>query len=126
MVDRNEATVRGFLADKSAEDAVRRLMATPSGYDPEVWKQMSDQLGLQAMAVPEEYEGAGIDTRTVWSGNITRHPMMAGVTHRIPEGGLPVADEVFQRGMTLGMSHGLSDAEVGRIAQAIHDFASRW
>jgi alkylation response protein AidB-like acyl-CoA dehydrogenase len=54
-----QATVRGFLADKSAEDAVRRLMATPSGYDPDVWKQMSDQLGLQGMAVPEEYEGAG-------------------------------------------------------------------
>src|SRR5713101_4482166 len=54
-----QATVRGFLADKSAEDAVRRLMATPSGYDPDVWKQMSDQLGLQGMAVPEEYQGSG-------------------------------------------------------------------
>src|SRR5260370_19063604 len=54
-----QATVRGFLADKSAEDAVWRLMATPSGYDPDVWKQMSDQLGRQGMAVPEEYEGVG-------------------------------------------------------------------
>jgi alkylation response protein AidB-like acyl-CoA dehydrogenase len=53
------ATVRGFLADKSAEETVRRLMATPAGYDPAVWRQMSDQLGLQGMAVPEEYEGAG-------------------------------------------------------------------
>jgi CDP-6-deoxy-D-xylo-4-hexulose-3-dehydrase len=74
----------------------------------------------------EAIEAAGIDTRTVWSGNITRHPMMAGVTYRQPEGGLPVADEVFQRGMTLGMSHGLNDAEVSRIADAIHAFASRW
>src|SRR5258708_15384043 len=54
-----QATVRGFLADKSAEDAVRRLMATPSGYDPDVWKQMSDQLGLHGMAAPQEHEGAG-------------------------------------------------------------------
>ncbi|MFN2539535.1 MAG: DegT/DnrJ/EryC1/StrS family aminotransferase [Mycobacteriales bacterium] len=74
----------------------------------------------------EAIEGAGIDTRTVWSGNITRHPMMAGVSYRQPEGGLPVADEVFERGMTLGMSHGLGDAEVARIADAIHTFASRW
>jgi alkylation response protein AidB-like acyl-CoA dehydrogenase len=53
------AAVRGFLADKSAEATVRGLMATPSGYDRAVWKQMSDQLGLQGMAVPEEYQGAG-------------------------------------------------------------------
>jgi 3-oxochol-4-en-24-oyl-CoA dehydrogenase len=53
------ATVRGFLDDKSAEPAVRRLMAGEAGYDPAVWRQMSDQLGLQGLAVPEEYEGAG-------------------------------------------------------------------
>ncbi len=53
------ATVRGFLASKSAEESVRRLMATPAGYDPAVWRQMSDQLGLVGLAVPEEYGGAG-------------------------------------------------------------------
>ena len=53
------ATVRGFLASKSTEETVRRLMATPAGYDPAVWRQMSEQLGLQGLAVPEEYEGAG-------------------------------------------------------------------
>ncbi|MDN5893382.1 MAG: DegT/DnrJ/EryC1/StrS family aminotransferase [Nocardioides sp.] len=74
----------------------------------------------------EFIEAQGIDTRTVWSGNITRHPMMAGVEHRVPEGGLPNADAVFERGMTLGMSHGLTDAEVERIATAIHEFAAKW
>lgn len=74
----------------------------------------------------EAIEAAGIDTRTVWSGNIVRHPMMAGVTFRQPAEGLPEADAVFARGMTLGMSHGLSDAEVQRIAAAIHDFASKY
>ena len=53
------ATVRDFLAGKSSEQAVRRLMADPGGYDPAVWRQMSDQLGLQGLAVPEEYDGAG-------------------------------------------------------------------
>ena len=38
---------------------MRRLMATPAGYDPAVWRQLSDQLGLVGLAVPEEYEGAG-------------------------------------------------------------------
>jgi alkylation response protein AidB-like acyl-CoA dehydrogenase len=52
-------SVRRFLADKSPEAEVRRLMATPEGYDPAVWRQMAEQLGLQSLAVPEEYGGAG-------------------------------------------------------------------
>jgi len=74
----------------------------------------------------EAIENDGIDTRTVWSGNITRHPMMNGVTYRQSPEGLPVADAVFSRGMTLGMSHGLNDDEVNRIAESIHRFAARW
>ena len=74
----------------------------------------------------EAIEDAGIDTRTVWSGNITRHPMMRGVEHRQPPDGLPESDAVFERGMTLGMSHGLTDAEVQRVADAIADFAGKW
>src|SRR5580693_2229204 len=53
------AAGRDFLADKSALESVRRLMATAAGYDPAVWKQLSDQLGLTGLAVPEEYGGAG-------------------------------------------------------------------
>ncbi|MFC7497188.1 MULTISPECIES: DegT/DnrJ/EryC1/StrS family aminotransferase [unclassified Nocardioides] len=74
----------------------------------------------------EAIEADGIDTRTVWSGNVTRHPMMNGVTHRVPESGLPNADAVFERGMSLGMSHGLTDAEVERVTDAVHRVAARW
>ncbi len=52
-------TVRGFLADKSPETEVRRLMETTEGYDPNLWQQMGEQLGLQGLAIPEEYDGAG-------------------------------------------------------------------
>ncbi len=51
--------VRRFLEEKSPETEVRRLMATTEGYDPAVWSQMADQLGLQAMTIPEAYGGAG-------------------------------------------------------------------
>src|SRR5690349_4155472 len=53
------AMVRDFLQDKSPESEVRRLMATSEGYDPAVWEQLSEQLGLTSLAVPEEYGGAG-------------------------------------------------------------------
>jgi alkylation response protein AidB-like acyl-CoA dehydrogenase len=51
--------IRKFLEAKSPEPEVRRLMETADGYDRGVWAQMSQQLGLQALAVPEEYGGAG-------------------------------------------------------------------
>src|SRR5579863_10046444 len=51
--------VRRFLEEKSPETEVRRLMATTEGYDEAVWRQMADQLGLQAMTIPESMGGAG-------------------------------------------------------------------
>ncbi len=53
------SAVQRFLADKSPESEVRRLMATTEGYDPAVWSQMAEQLGLQSLAIPEEFGGSG-------------------------------------------------------------------
>ncbi len=53
------AGIRRFLEQKSPEPEVRRLMETTEGYDPAVWSQMSDQLGLQGLAIPEELGGQG-------------------------------------------------------------------
>src|ERR1700676_5827832 len=51
--------VRRFLEDKSPETEVRRLMETTEGYDPAVWSQMAEQLGLQGLTIPEEFGGSG-------------------------------------------------------------------
>ncbi|WP_238086593.1 DegT/DnrJ/EryC1/StrS family aminotransferase, partial [Prescottella equi] len=85
-----------------------------------------EDAGFERGDLQESLEGAGIDTRTVWSGNVTRHPMMRNVEYRIPEGGLPFADEVFERGMSLGMSHGMSDEELDHVVASIHAFASKF
>ena len=34
-------------------------METTEGFDRAVWDQMANQLGLQALTIPEEYGGAG-------------------------------------------------------------------
>jgi alkylation response protein AidB-like acyl-CoA dehydrogenase len=52
-------SVRRFLEDKSPETEVRRLMETEEGYDSAVWDQMAQQLGLQGLAIPEEFGGSG-------------------------------------------------------------------
>src|SRR5262245_21382153 len=50
---------RQFLESKSPETEVRRLMETDDGYDPAVWSQMANQLGLQSLIIPEEHGGQG-------------------------------------------------------------------
>jgi alkylation response protein AidB-like acyl-CoA dehydrogenase len=57
--DELRRSVRRFLQEKSPEAEVRRLMETTEGYDPAVWSQMADQLGLQSLTIPEEYGGSG-------------------------------------------------------------------
>ena len=51
--------VRDFLDNKSDEATVRELMDTTEGYDPAVWTQMGEQMGLQGLVIPEEYGGSG-------------------------------------------------------------------
>jgi alkylation response protein AidB-like acyl-CoA dehydrogenase len=52
-------SVRRFLDDKSPVTEVRRLMDTIEGYDPKVWAQMGNELGLQSLHIPEAYGGQG-------------------------------------------------------------------
>jgi alkylation response protein AidB-like acyl-CoA dehydrogenase len=52
-------SVRRFLEDKSPVTEVRRLMETTEGYDPKVWSQMGNELGLQSLHIPEAYGGQG-------------------------------------------------------------------
>jgi len=54
-------TVRGVLATTSPLSVVRELEDDPTGYSPELWKQLGhlDLIGLQ---LPEEYGGSGMTT----------------------------------------------------------------
>jgi alkylation response protein AidB-like acyl-CoA dehydrogenase len=51
---------RGFLAEFSSSEQVRRAMASELGYDPELWARISAELGWTAVVIPEEYGGLGL------------------------------------------------------------------
>ena len=53
------SVLRRFLTEKSPTAEVRRLMETDDGYDPEVWRALSQELGLTALHIPEDYGGQG-------------------------------------------------------------------
>jgi CDP-6-deoxy-D-xylo-4-hexulose-3-dehydrase len=64
----------------------------------------------------------GIDTRTIWTGNVSRQPMLKGVEVRVPDDGLPVADDVMARGVLLPLSHALDDDTLDYVTDTVTEF----
>lgn len=52
-------SVRALLTRRSGPEAVRAAMDSPLGYDDKLWSTLCEQIGVAALAIPEEYGGAG-------------------------------------------------------------------
>ena len=53
------ATVRALLDKRADSAAVRAAMDSESGYDESLWQTLCEQIGVAALAVPEEHDGVG-------------------------------------------------------------------
>jgi len=53
------ATVRAVLTKLADSQAVRAAIDSAAGYDEELWRVLTEQVGVAALAIPEEYDGAG-------------------------------------------------------------------
>ncbi|MCW2555858.1 MAG: acrC 3 [Mycobacterium sp.] len=51
--------MKSFLAKYSSESDVRAVMDGSDGYDAKAWQMAADQIGVQALVIPEEMGGAG-------------------------------------------------------------------
>jgi CDP-6-deoxy-D-xylo-4-hexulose-3-dehydrase len=78
--------------------------------------------GFERADLQEFLDGRGIDTRTVWTGNVTRQPMLGGVATRVPDDGLPNADAVMARGVLLPLSHAFGDDTLDVITSSVEEF----
>lgn len=81
--------------------------------------------GFERADLQQYLEQRGIDTRTVWTGNITRQPMMEGATFRLPKTGLPNADQVMARGMLVPMNHAMDDDDIAYMIEHIEGFVAK-
>jgi len=52
------ATVRAVLTKQADSAAVRAAITSEQGYDPALWSTLCEQVGVAALAIPEEYDGA--------------------------------------------------------------------
>jgi CDP-6-deoxy-D-xylo-4-hexulose-3-dehydrase len=66
-------------------------------------------------------EGNGVDTRMVWSGNITRQPAYRDKPMRI-SGKLDNADKVMASGLILPCNHGIDDEGAAYMADVVERF----
>lgn len=67
-------------------------------------------------------DARGIDTRTIWTGNVARQPMLRDRALRTPADGLPNADAVMARGVLLPLSHAISDDTLDFVLGTLDDF----
>jgi alkylation response protein AidB-like acyl-CoA dehydrogenase len=51
--------VRALLDKRSDSQAVRRAIEQPPGFDADLWSTLCEQIGVAALAIPEEHGGAG-------------------------------------------------------------------
>lgn len=72
------------------------------------------------------FEQRNIQTRVVWTGNITRQPGFRNIKMRKYPGGLPNADRVMERGFLIASHHGVTDEMLAHIHQSFEDFAARF
>lgn len=71
-------------------------------------------------------EKLGIQTRTVFTGNILRQPGFAHVARKESTAGYPNADQVMRGGMLIGCHHGLNANMMNHMHQAFDMFAKEF
>jgi alkylation response protein AidB-like acyl-CoA dehydrogenase len=83
--DELAAIVRSMLDKHSDSAAVHTAAESESGYDEELWQSLCEQVGVAALAIPEEYDGFGaslVETAAVLEElghNLTPSPLLATV-----------------------------------------------
>lgn len=125
QVDRVADFARRRQANKEAHDACfgrwPDLFVTPRQLEglETAWLQYPLLIRAGAPFTRAEFQAhckaAGIATRMVWTGNVTRQPMWARVEHRVGPGGLTRADEVMERGVLLPCHQTMTGEDLAHV-----------
>jgi CDP-6-deoxy-D-xylo-4-hexulose-3-dehydrase len=71
-------------------------------------------------------ENRNIQTRVIFTGNITRQPGFKKIHSRVSEDGYPVADRVMSRGMLIACHQGLDDKMIEHVHNSFLEFAKKF
>jgi CDP-6-deoxy-D-xylo-4-hexulose-3-dehydrase len=84
--------------------------------------QLREETGWKRSDFQLKLEKAGIWTRTIFSGNATRQPMMKGVEYRADADGYPAADQIMRNGLMLPCHPSMTDEECDYVYEVIEEF----
>jgi CDP-6-deoxy-D-xylo-4-hexulose-3-dehydrase len=85
-----------------------------------------DDAPFRRRELQEHLETLGIQTRTVFAGNILRQPGFRDIKRRDHPRGYPNSDRVMRGGMLLGCHQGMDDEQLVYLLDALEQFMKRW
>lgn len=103
-----------FLVPTQDADLITGWQAFPFTIKPDS--------GIKRSDFQRHMEAANIDTRMVWTGNVTRHPAFRDKPYRVADGGLPNADVVFASSLIVPCNHGIDDDGISYMCDTIDKF----
>ncbi len=87
--------------------------------------QLRPELGWSRRDLQVYLEDSGIFTRVIFSGNITRHPMMKGVEYHAAPDGYPVADQIMEQGLMLPCHPTMTDEDCDYLYQVLEEWIGK-
>ena len=87
--------------------------------------QLRPELGWSPKALQMHLLDAGIQNRLIFSGNMTRQPMMKGVVHRADPQGYPNADRIMRLGTMLPCHPTMTDDDCEYLYETLEGFIAK-
>lgn len=84
--------------------------------------QIRPETGWSRKNLQVHLEDSGIFSRVIFSGNITRHPMLKGRDYRVHSAGLPHSDQIMENGIMLPCHPTMSDQDCAYLYQVLTEF----
>jgi CDP-6-deoxy-D-xylo-4-hexulose-3-dehydrase len=76
-------------------------------------------------ALVKHLEARGIETRSMFAGNITRHPAYKNSEYRITPTGLPEADQILRNSFWIGVHPRMTQADREYVIKAFEDYYAK-
>ena len=84
--------------------------------------QINPATGWQRKALQMHLEDSGIFSRVIFSGNITRHPMLRNHEYRVHPAGLANCDQIMENGIMLPCHPTMSEEDCDYVEQVLEAF----
>jgi CDP-6-deoxy-D-xylo-4-hexulose-3-dehydrase len=120
LFDRHTEFLRGhddvFMAPRVLEGVETTWICYPVVLRPE--------LGWSRAELQAHLEDNGIATRMIFSGNVTRQPMMRGIEFRADPDGYPAADTIMEHGVMLPCHPTMTDDDCDYLYETLDEFVA--